>query len=289
MMTQPHRLVPFNNTTFHVHLTLPTPIYNGKIIDMQRFRDIHQRAILLLQWFEPYFISYYGSPDFLSILFPNEYAGGSMRCAMSRYIGVGTYNPIDMIPGTLQTYAIDDARPTGVRWWRDRLVDETQYVFPSDVIGTDIHYAKHYQCGIELRWLDGFPIEYLQTVLDQLILICAYAQQLDYDHLLKNIACQSQTWNDITFKSITCGYATQITEQEQQDIEYVLQIPPNTLPRSQTLPSLIKSIFDWIIQHVDDKLGIISKMTLQKIPQTFHYPTSFNLIQLLKHQTSWDP
>ncbi|NDB36346.1 MAG: hypothetical protein EB023_13640, partial [Flavobacteriia bacterium] len=258
MMTQPHRLVPFNNTTFHVHLTLPTGVYNGQIVDLQQFQSAHQRAIILLQWFQPYFISQLGSPDFLNTLFPGDYAGGSMRCAMSRYIGVGTYNPIDMQPGILQTYPIDSVRPSGVYWWRDRLEAETQYILPTDVIGTDIHYAKHYQCGIELRWLDGFPLEILETVVNKLVLICAYAQQLDLTHLTQNVANCSQVWNNLVFQSITKGYKTLLEPSEQTEWYRVLNISSavsSTYDTPKDWNTVIHHTFEWMCSHLEDKTG----------------------------------
>lgn len=223
MMTQPHRLVPFNNTTFHVHLTLPTALHNGRIVDIGLFQRMHQRAITLLQWFEPFFVSRLGSPDFLSVLFPSEYAGGSMRCAMSRYIGVGTYNPIDMQTGTLQTCPIDSVRPPApIYWWRDQLEHQTQYIFPKHEIGVDIHYAKHFQCGIELRWFDGFPLDSLKRVLDLIVLISTYAQQIAFH--VHNVASRSQPWNDVVSKSILHGHTTRLSKEEQKEYLRVLQL-----------------------------------------------------------------
>lgn len=224
MITQPHRLVPFNNTTFHLHLTLPTAIYNGKIINLDLFQKQHQQVITILQWFEPYFLSRLGSSDFLSDIFEGEsFAGGSMRGALSRYIGIGTFDPIKMTKGTIQIIPIEDARPSSVNWWRDKLNTHSKYKLPEKEIGMDIHFAKHYQCGIELRCLDGFPLQYLKQVLDLIVLISAYALQVPFRS--QNVAVMSQEWNDVVYNSLIFGSETKLSIDQQIKYIQVLNLP----------------------------------------------------------------
>jgi len=264
MMTQPHRLVPFNNTTFHLHLTLPTPIYNGKIINIDEFENRHQQVITILQWFEPYFLSRLGSSDFLSDIFEAEsFAGGSMRGLLSRYIGIGTFDPRKMIKGTIQIMSIDDARPPSVIWWRDRLNTRTKYKLPEKEIGMDIHFAKHYQCGIELRCLDGFPIQYLKQVLDLIVLISVYALQVPFQS--QNVAVMSQEWNDVVYNSLIFGSENKLSIDQQIKYIQVLNLPEDhfQLQESCSWQFFFEQITGLMFEKLDDK------NTLNKLSPNF--------------------
>lgn len=255
MMTQPHRLVPFNNTTFHIHLTLPTEISNGKICDLDNFQKRHQQAITILQWFQPYFLSRLGSPDFLTHLFePESFAGGSMRGAMSRYIGIGTYDPRKMTRGKIQTLPVADVRPpSSILWWRDQLNQRTRYILPLNEIGLDMHFAKHYQCGIELRWLDGFPIEYLKQVLDLIMLIACYALQVPFEE--GNIAILSQEWNDIVYDSLVFGTDARLSKTQQEKYLEILQLSRSEfeLEESCSWQSFFEKISRSMLENLEEK------------------------------------
>jgi hypothetical protein len=198
--SQPNKIVLFNNTTYHIHITLPTEIYNGRIINNNKFDITHAKAIRLIQWFEPLFLATLSSPDIFGIL-SDDYTKGSMRGTISRYIGVGTYNTNTMIKNKILVANIEDVKPTNVIWWRDIIKAKLKYKLPDTEIGLDFNFNKHFQSGFEFRLLDGFPIEYLKDVIDILLLICVHA--LSFNNLSDiKIAQENQIWNDLVVETI---------------------------------------------------------------------------------------
>jgi hypothetical protein len=208
---------------------------------------------------------------------------------MSRYIGVGTYDPEEMKRGTIQTCAIDAARPkAGIYWWRDRLCKETDYVFPTEQIGMDIHFAKHYQCGIELRTFDGFPLESLRPVLERLVLICAYAQQVPFRP--EDIASRSQSWNDVVFKSILYGNEALVEPFEQMEYFRVLGIPQVVEERqNKDWDTFSQELFRAMFKHLNKKgTHILTKMaSAHNIESSIDILDSFNSTQNVYHHQTW--
>jgi len=220
--SQPNKIVLFNNTTYHIHITLPTEIYNGKIVDNNKFDIIHAKAIRLIQWFEPLFLATLSSPDIFGIL-SDDYTKGSMRGALSRYIGIGTYNTNTMIKNKILVAPIKDVKPNNVIWWRDMVEQKLKYILPDTEIGLDFNFSKHYQSGFEFRLLDGFPIEYLKDVIDVLLLLCVHALSFSkLDDIF--IAMENQTWNNIVFETITKGYNATINKNQINELCELLNI-----------------------------------------------------------------
>lgn len=157
-----------NNGTYHINITLPTELNkDGNISKEDIFKNIHCNAIRAIQWFEPFLIGLYGSPDILHMLSKN-YAGGSLRLMLSRYIGLGTYNESKMIKGKM----LNDFNYKG--HYFEKLHENSPYI-PPETIGYDINYNKFLKHGIELRIFDYFPEEYLEDILNFIILICQYS------------------------------------------------------------------------------------------------------------------
>jgi len=136
-MSNQENLVLFNNGTFHFHITLPTLTENSRIVDYTGFDAIHSNAIYMLQWFEPFFISTLGSPDIMGAIstkfqLNEKFALGSMRNAMSRYTGVGTFNKV-MSKGKVLTYNVEEFRKLlkfdkeDNIWWRDQVESALEY------------------------------------------------------------------------------------------------------------------------------------------------------------------
>jgi hypothetical protein len=79
--------------TYHFNLTIPTELNkDGEIKDKVDFIK-NTNVQCLFQWLSPLFMVKFGSSDYLS---HNDttvnLTKASQRCAMSRYIGVGTYD-----------------------------------------------------------------------------------------------------------------------------------------------------------------------------------------------------
>lgn len=228
-MSNQENLVLFNNGTYHFHITLPTLTENSRIVDYAAFDKTHSNAIYLLQWFEPFFITTLGNPDIMGVIsskcnLDEKFTLGSMRSAISRYIGVGTYNK-SMPNGKILTYKVDDFRKLlkfekeENIWWRDQIEKETEYEFLSD-LGLDFNQEKMYQSGFEIRSFDEFPAAYLNDVLVAILLICEHSLNLPdvtWGH-------DSIVWNNLVFKSLKNGYLTEINELEKNEVLALLQL-----------------------------------------------------------------
>lgn len=228
-MSNQENLVLFNNGTYHFHITLPTLTKNSRIIDYPSFDSIHSNAIYLLQWFEPFFITTLGSPDIMAVISKKyhldaNFAAGSMRNAMSRYTGVGTFNKA-MSKGKILTYQVDEFRKL-LRftkeeniWWRDQIESALDYELLTD-IGLDFNQEKMYQSGFEFRSFDEFPTSYLNDVLLAIVLICEHSlhiPNIPWGH-------DSVVWNNLVFKALKNGFETKINQEEKQAVLNVLHL-----------------------------------------------------------------
>jgi hypothetical protein len=253
-MSNQKKLVLFNNGTFHFHITLPTLTEDSRIVDYAAFDQAHHKAIYLLQWFEPLFISTLGSPDIMSVIsdkfeMEEKFAGGSMRNAMSRYTGVGTYHR-SMPKGKVLTFPVDEFRKLlnfqkeENIWWRDRIESELCYELLSDV-GLDFNREKLYQSGYEFRSFDEFPTEYLPEVLHAIVLISEHAQ---HDEEIE-WASNNVIWNNLVFKALTQGYKTDMTEDEKNEIVRVFKLPASLQNELKDVNRLDEFFFR-ILQHL---------------------------------------
>jgi hypothetical protein len=168
-LTNPRNVAMFNNGTIHINVTLPTRLgWNRKPLWPADFLEGHRRLARLVQWFEPLWIAAYGSPDpFAST--SSGFAAGSQRLAVSRYIGVGTYDTDTMPEGKILQLKKADLGP--LPWYRE----DTAYQ-PLDVIGLDINFNKHWAHGLELRFFDQMPMAELDTVLRQVVALMDVAR-----------------------------------------------------------------------------------------------------------------
>jgi hypothetical protein len=256
-MSNQKKLVLFNNGTFHFHITLPTLAEDSRIVDYAAFDQAHHKAIYLLQWVERLFIATLGSPDIMSVIsdkfeMEEKFAGGSMRNAMSRYTGVGTYHK-SMPKGKVLTFPVDEFRKLlnfqkeENIWWRDRIESELCYELLSDV-GLDFNREKLYQSGYEFRSFDEFPTEYLPEVLHAIVLISEHAQHEEEIEWASN----NVIWNNLVFKTLTQGYKTEMTEEEKNEIVRVFKLPASLQNELQEVNRLDEFFFQ-ILQHLHEQ------------------------------------
>jgi hypothetical protein len=168
-LTNPDHVSMFNNGTIHINVTLPTQLgWDMKPMWPADFVEKHRRLARLVQWLEPLWIAAHGSKDpFSDGAHGDKFAAGSQRLAVSRYIGVGTFDTDVMPVGKiLQVYK----SAAGPMPWYDELHKHTAYV-PLDVVGMDINFNKHWAHGLELRFFDQFPAEDMRRVLEQVVLL----------------------------------------------------------------------------------------------------------------------
>jgi hypothetical protein len=289
-MSNQKNLVLFNNGTFHFHVTLPTPTQDSKIVDYDAFDHAHSNAIYLLQWFEPFFIATLGSPDILSVIsekhnLKEQFAGGSMRNAMSRYTGVGTYHR-SMAKGKILTYPVEEFRKllkftkADNIWWRDQVESELSYDLLSD-LGLDFNREKLYQSGFEFRSFDEFPASYLPAVLHAIVLICEHSIHA------KNVAWASDSvvWNNLVFRSLKQGYRTTIDASEKREILELLQlteVDESHFDQTTRLDSFFFSLLDILHIRYKEKNSYIDALVGDSFQTSPHWE-NFNEHQTEQH------
>ena len=218
----------FNNMTYHFNLTIPTELNTeGEIKDKIDFIKKHQRTIRLFQWLSPLFMIKFGSSDYLS---HNDIdvnlTKASQRCAMSRYIGVGTYDTDVMKTGKIVQMDFT-AHPMhdNPMWWVNRYSEISDYE-QIDKIGLDINFHKHKNHGIEFRMFDYFEEEHLKEVLQFLVFIMDHSLLHEIDNPICNLE-----WNNFTFESIVHGKETVVPADFISLLEEMLVINiPSTDP-----------------------------------------------------------
>jgi len=193
--TNLNNLAICNNGTYHINITLPTELNSqGNIANPDKFKVIHSNAIRAIQWVEPLLIALYGSPDIFNTLNEN-YAGGSLRLAMSRYIGLGTYDTNKMDKGKM----LNDFNYKTSSHYFNKLHENSPYN-PPEQIGYDFNYNKFTKHGIELRIFDYFPEDYLEHIINLIILLCQYS--------MYNIIPEPKdepAWNELVIDCIKNG------------------------------------------------------------------------------------
>lgn len=172
--TNPQNVVMFNNGTYHLNFTVPTRLGGlgadglPVVEDPVQFLYKHRKIIRLFQWIEPLLLAVYGTPDPLSAV-SDRYSAASQRCAMSRYIGIGTYDTTLMPEGKIVTTPIGEIRGSETPYWWYKQFHASSGYKSLEKIGLDINFRKHAHHGIELRIFDWFPEEKLPEVLTFLV------------------------------------------------------------------------------------------------------------------------
>jgi hypothetical protein len=264
--TNNQNVTMFNNGTYHVNITLPSflgvsqaeqtqtlQVEPAQLLYPVLFKQTHKKAILYYQWLEPFLISMYGTSDPFSAHFP-EFSKSSQRCAVSRYIGIGTYDTETMTEGKILTSSISEITGTDSSfWWYKRYHEKSAYQ-PFEKIGMDINYRKHYNHGIELRFFDWFPEEHLQELL------CFLIRVADCSSMRPEAppAIQSETWNDFVLGIMQEGKEFIMTEAMVASYEKLflvtVDVPKNT----------VKSVFACLRTAIVKKYkhGYCSKLML---------------------------
>jgi hypothetical protein len=282
------KIVFFNNSTIHLHITLPTNIKNGVICDNDKFNMVHSNALKLIQWFEPFFICTIGSPDILQFVYEkfygkkeNYFAKGSMRATLSRYIGVGTYNPKNLTSGKLLVENVENIRPKNVIWWRDMIKNKLLYNLPEKNIGFDFNFAKYYQSGIEFRLMDGMPIEILKDIIDVILLICEHS--ISYNEI--EFSGESQSWNNIVFQSMINGYEAKISLEDINNFLKSLNINLKIEESELTLENFYYLVLEYLFEIYKNKDTNVLKYMTKDFNKINRWD-NFNRIQSLKHLES---
>ena len=250
--TNPGNISMFNNGTYHINITLPTYLgASGEIMYPEKFRSDHQKFIRLIQWLEPFFIMEYGTPDPFSTI-SNRYSKVSQRSAISRYIGIGTYDTERMPEGKCNTLPLTHIPAASSDFWWYRRYHETSGYVGLETLGMDINYKKHFQHGVELRFFDWFPEKRLEELLEILV----YVAEASYYLPLAPPAPLQESWNNIVIGIMREGiqYNLQLSEKAAYEKHFRVELLKDSL--KDIWKELCKELFKY-------KNGSVAKLFLR--------------------------
>jgi|GEM_PF-6227564 len=199
----------FNNGTIHINITLPTELDSDKnIVNFDVFRQKHMIFARLIQWFEPLLIANFNTPDPLSKI-SGSFSGASQRLAVSRYIGVGTFDTSQCPIGKI--LQVDK---TSLPWslsWYDEFYKDCDGYYELPTIGLDINFNKHSNHGLEIRFFDSMPLERLKECTEFIIWLGDLAEEIfntqsqEDQRISLPIPQQNDTWIKMTVGAMTEG------------------------------------------------------------------------------------
>jgi hypothetical protein len=202
----------FNNGTIHINVTLPTKLNEkAEVADFELFQRQHQNYARAIQWISPLLVARYGAHDPLCESKTNglKYSAGSQRVAVSRYIGLGTYDTDKMEVGKILTRGRDKLED--IDWYKS-FHEKVDYKF-LDVMGMDINFNKHYCHGLEFRILESVPLSDLQNIL----YIIVHLADFSLDILLTNPK-KSQLWHKIAENCVHNGRGYFMDASDQNEL-----------------------------------------------------------------------
>jgi alanine dehydrogenase len=201
-----------NNGTHHLNITLPTLLKNGIIVDKNAFARTHLTYINCIQMVEPLFVACYGTPDVLSMI-DSAYSMGSLRVSLSRYISLQTFNTSSPVNGKLLLMP----KPADTAYWYNQLKDSPYLI--NQTIGYDINFNKFKNHGVEIRFFEWFPEEYLIDVANFFILLAQHSLTSD------TFSFQKMNYNSILQGCVQKGFTYQLSVVESNQILEDLHIP----------------------------------------------------------------
>jgi len=279
-MTNDRYVNMFNNGTLHYNITLPTALDNNKkISDMPKFIKDHSRAIRIIQWMEPFIISLYGSPDPFSLMrdYPNAhlYSKSSQRCAISRYIGIGTYDTDTMIRGKILQIPVDThICNDDDYWWYHQYYKKNGYT-KLDKIGMDINFNKHYNHGIECKFFDHLDKHNIHESFEFIIYLMDYILDQKTPDIQNPI--RNKIWNNLVCNSMIYGKKYILNKEELQLYSSIFNIKLHTL-KNKTIKDVYYYIYYKLIcrysqiSTIDSIIpcGNYSKLTLTRYDKEQH-------------------
>ena len=198
----------FNNGTFHFNFTLPTKLdEEGKIENDYLFVKQHRNAIRILQLFEPLFITVYGSHDPFCTT-SQSFSASSQRCAVSRYIGIGSYDTEKMEKGKVLTMKTDQCHD---QFWYHTYHEKHSSYKKLEEIGLDINFNKHYYHGIEFRIFDYFPDHLLPELMECIVHLLDHSLEYNIPDIVK-----TKEWNELVINCMLSGKKAYIPYSQSQ-------------------------------------------------------------------------
>lgn len=249
-MTNLNNCSIFNNMTYHFNFTLPTKLNSKCFVEnYKEFTDKHKNAIHLIQWMEPILLAMYGSGDIFSSV-NNNLTNTSMRCAKSRYIGLGTYDTDTMLPGKiLQIDATNNHLSNLKYWWYNKYYEISDYTKETS-IGVDINFHKHKNHGIEIRIFDYFDEDKLSEALTFIVLLLDYSLENKIESPVKN-----EIWNDFVY-NVLLDRNTLIEGKIKEEYERIF----NLRTKYETIPDVYLKITKKLLRKYKNKGECYNKM-----------------------------
>lgn len=239
--SNPENVAMFNNGTLHINITLPTKLNEkGRIQDWDSFVSQHKCLARAIQWLEPFWVAIYGSPDPLSksARFGNRFSKASQRCAVSRYIGIGTYDTSTMPRGKILQIPSGDTKFS----WIPSQREETGYS-KREYVGLDLNFNKHWNHGLELRWFDQMSVLGIREVLRSLVGLGDFS--LDVGKLPDPQF--STVWRRVTGEILMRGVDYTFDEADVLHWLTIFQCPPEKKAMSVT------ELYETIVGHLSRK------------------------------------
>jgi hypothetical protein len=241
MWTNPKNVAIFNNGTYQFNLTAPTRLdAAGHIADRPAFVARHKKIIRVFQWLEPLLIAKYGCGDTFSRGRSDSFARGSLRCAMSRYMGVGTYDTDAMRNGKYLQVDTATAPVGGRDGWYNMFHGSSAYNTLAE-IGLDFCFNKHFNHGIEFRIFDWFP----ELQLYELLRVLVYC--MDQALSLRNVPDprKSRIWNKVCARSVGEGAALKLWNNEKAEFAEALGLKLRGFTAAEVWISVIRGVAKW--------------------------------------------
>lgn len=215
-LTNINNVAMFNNGTIHINITLPTKLdNNSKIQNKLDFIEKHKNFIRLVQYLEPILLCIYGTRDPLSE-YDCAFSSSSQRCAISRYIGIGTYDTNYMKTGKILQESVNNIIVAKEEWgWYNQYYRTCGYN-QLDKLGMDINFNKHYNHGVEIRFFDFIPHEKYEE-------LCKFIQWLTLissKQFLDN-PIYSRDWNDMVICSLIEGPRWELNKTHKRIYENI--------------------------------------------------------------------
>jgi hypothetical protein len=228
-LTNLNNISMFNNGTLHFNLTLPTELdEKNKIKNINKFKNDHSKAIKIIQWMEPFIIAIYGEADIFSKIdgFKNssKFSNSSQRCAISRYIGLGTYDSDKLESGKILTKDIKDLDFSSLDyWWYNKYYEDNAYTKLNE-LGLDINFNKHYNHGIEIRFIDHINDQQIFSLFEFIIYLMDYL--LESENKINEFGnpIKNKIWNEFVVNIFKYGHKYILNTEERELYQKIFNI-----------------------------------------------------------------